>query len=122
MDNWWKDYFLDAWPKIQHYIKGKEDTYLETNYIEYILQQKNHSHILDVPCGVGRIAIELAERNYTTCGIDFNEKNIEIAQKISTEKGLNQQVEWICGDMRSIPFNGAFDAAVCIFGSFWLFR
>ncbi|MEZ4886239.1 MAG: class I SAM-dependent methyltransferase [Chitinophagales bacterium] len=121
MNNWWKDYFLDAWPKIQHFIKGEENTYLETNYIEGILEEKKYKHILDVPCGTGRIALELAERGYTTCGLDFNKKNIEEAQKSSVQKELPQQTEWICGDMREIPFKNTFDAAVCIFGSFGYF-
>lgn len=121
MNDWWKEYFLDAWPKIQHYIKGQEDTELETNYIEALFEVKGYKHILDVPCGTGRIALELAERGYSTCGIDFNKKNIEVAQKISLEKGLTQQTEWICGDMRTIPFKNTFDAAVCIFGSFGYF-
>ncbi len=121
MNNWWKDYFSEAWPQIQHFIKGKEDTFMETNYIEGILQQKGYQHILDVPCGTGRIAIELAERSYTTCGIDFNEQNIEAAIQNSTAKGVTKQVEWICGDMRSIPFKESFDAAICIFGSFGYF-
>ncbi len=121
MNNWWKDYFLDAWPKIQHYIKGREDTQLETNYIEALFEVKKYQHILDVPCGTGRIALELAARGYTTCGLDFNEKNIEAAQKSSLKKKLTQQTEWVCGDMRSIPFKNTFDAAICIFGSFGYF-
>ncbi|MGB0932090.1 MAG: class I SAM-dependent methyltransferase [Chitinophagales bacterium] len=121
MNEWWKEYFLDAWPKIQHYIKGQEDTELETNYIEALFEVKGYKHILDVPCGTGRIALELAERGYSTCGIDFNKKNIEVAQKRSLEKELSQQTEWICGDMRTIPFKNTFDAAVCIFGSFGYF-
>lgn len=121
MDNWWKDYFLDGWTQIQHHIKGVQDTYLEANYIEQMLHEKGYKTVLDVPCGVGRIALELAQRGYQTYGIDFNEKNIKIAQDISQEKGLTENTKWLCGDMREIPSNTPFDAAVCIFGSLGYF-
>ncbi len=124
--SWWQTYFTEAWPKIAPAAKTKDDTYLETDFIDRILSQyipdKKKLTILDVPCGTGRIALEIAERHeacYLT-GVDFNEDAIAEAEKSVKEKGL-VNAEFVVGDMREMNFKEKFDAALCIFSSFGYF-
>ena len=45
----------------------------EADFIEKHLQVSHGAKLLDVPCGNGRLAIELARRGYQLTGIDIAE-------------------------------------------------
>lgn len=51
---------------------------------------------LDLACGEGRNAIWLAERGWTTTGVDFSAVAIERARTISRERGA--EVTWVQAD------------------------
>lgn len=69
--------------------------------------------ILDVPCGAGRHAVELAKRGCRVTGIDLSPELIADA-RIASE-GLD--AEFLVADMRELP-SGPFDAACCLGNSF----
>jgi SAM-dependent methyltransferase len=74
------------------------------------------SHILDLCCGHGRIAIPLGQRGYRMTGLDLSALSLERAQADAEAAGVS--IEWLHGDMRAIPFEAAFDAVINIFTSF----
>jgi len=126
--DWWNNYFKQAWPNIVTWAKTEEDTFIEADFVAEILLHymaettMKPLQILDIPCGSGRIALELAQRSedYQFTGLDFSEKAIEEARKSAEEQGLSN-VTFHIGDMRKLPFEQQFDAAICIFGSFGYF-
>jgi SAM-dependent methyltransferase len=75
--------------------------------------------VLDVPCGHGRIANRLAARGARVTGLDADSFFLERAR--AGAEALGVEVEYVQGDMRELPWEGRFDAAVNWFTSFGYF-
>lgn len=71
-------------------------------------------HILDVACGTGVLAREVAERvgeSGSVAGLDLNEGMLAVA------KHKAPKIEWRQGRAETLPFDSnSFDAVVCQFG------
>lgn len=77
-------------------------------------------NIIDVMCGDGRIAINLAKYGYNVTGIDFSETFIRDAINKARELGLDRVTRFICHDARRIDtlnFPVKFDAALLVWSS-----
>ena len=78
--NWYEDFFhgvpLDLWRQ----AIPLEHTRAEADFLVKALRLDPGSHLLDVPCGNGRLAFELAKRGYRVTGVDISEEFIEEAQ------------------------------------------
>src|SRR5262249_135376 len=73
------------------------------------------ARLLDVPCGDGRLAIELAKRGYRVAGVDISPEFLAAAREGSAG---NQALEWRQADMRELPWRNEFDGAFCAGSSF----
>lgn len=72
--------------------------------------------VLDVGCGCGATTIAVAERvahNGRVVGVDVSRPMLEVAR---ARCELQRQVELLCADASSHPFEAAFDAVVSRFG------
>lgn len=111
--NWQETFFrgvaLDAWRRIIH----PEMTSAEAAFLERVLDIRAGAQLLDVPCGNGRHAIELAGRGYRMTGLDLSDEFIAEARSAT-----QLPVEWVRGDMRSLPWVSKFDGAYCFGNSF----
>ena len=109
--DWWKNFFsgiaLDLWRA----VTTDEMTRAEADCIEKTLQAKAGSHFLDVPCGGGRLALELASRGYRLTGVEFAEEFVNEARLKSDERRL--AITWEQRDMRDLPWQETFDGAYC---------
>lgn len=72
------------------------------------------STVIDFGCGQGRHSIELAKYGINTIGVDYVDKNIEIANKNKEEKDL-LNVRFIVGDCRNITIEEKADAVICLY-------
>src|SRR5262245_2891753 len=93
-----------------------EVTRTEADFFEKALSASPGSRILDVPCGDGRLAIDLARRGYRLTGVDISREFLEAARETASREGL--AVEWRRSDMRDLPWRGEFDGAFCGGSSF----
>jgi SAM-dependent methyltransferase len=75
--------------------------------------------VLDIACGAGRHAVELARLGYSVTGNDLSPYLLEEARK-EAEK-CKATIAFSCCDMREIPANGDFDLVVQLFTSFGYF-
>ncbi len=119
--NWWESYFRKGWEPIQHLSRTPYITKKEANFVEYIMKRMGYKSVLDVPCGSGRIALELAKRGYNTCGLEYNPDAIATAINKAEKQKLQHKTRFMVGDMRQMEFKEEFDMAVCIFNSFGYF-
>ena len=112
---WWREMFsAPGWQAVQLAWEGADDADQEVDQLERVLELRSGVRLLDVPCGTGRIARRLAERGHRVVGIDATEAFLEVARDSS--------VPVIRADMRSTVVRPrAFDAAVCLWGSFGYF-
>ena len=87
-----------------------ESTAREVAFAIEVLQLRGGERILDLACGFGRHAVDLAARGYSVVGVDVTEAYIAEARKRAAEKGI--AVEFIHADIRDISFHDEFDVVL----------
>ena len=113
---WFQDFFGEEYLRFDRH----EETPQEVDFIERILDLPCGSPLLDLCCGCGRHAIELARRGYRVTGYDLSPVMLAHAQKNAKQAGM--EVTWIEGDMRALEFEGEFDGIINMFTSFGYFE
>lgn len=78
------------------------------------------ARILDVPCGYGRHAVELARRGFAVAGVDAAETQLARAREKAAAAGVS--VDFRLQDARAMDWEGEFDAALNLFLSFGYFE
>jgi ubiquinone/menaquinone biosynthesis C-methylase UbiE len=115
--NWYEDFFhgvaLDLWRK----AIPPEKTKAEAAFLVGALECRPGSHLLDVPCGNGRLSLELARQGYRVTGVDISEEFIEEARATSNTGGTPGP-QFLLGDMRRIEGEAIYDGAYCFGNSF----
>jgi SAM-dependent methyltransferase len=104
---------LASWQRVQLGWESLEDAEQQVDLIERALRLEPGSRILDVPCGTGRVGRRLVDKGYDVVGVDITERFLEEA------RAAGLRVERV--DMRELPFEEEFDAAICMWGSFGYF-
>ena len=118
-NEWWESFFTGLWLKVQRDVKNPEQSREEAGYVEQALALEPGSKVLDVPCGVGRLSLELADRGHQVTGIDITGPFVDDARHEAERRGLS--VGWYERDMRDISWTEEFDAVACFWGSFGYF-
>jgi len=86
------------------------------------------SRVLDVGCGPGRHALELARRGADVVGVDVSERFVEVGSRLAAAAGLADRVRFVRHDARRLdptalgltgpvavgPDAGHFDAAISL--------
>src|SRR5574340_332418 len=114
--NWYETFFQGVALEFWNQVTTPEQTRAEADFLERKLGPGPGARILDVPCGSGRHAVELAARGYRVCGIDIAPENIADARRRAGARGVSAAFER--GDMRRLPRPGEFDGAYCFGNSF----
>jgi len=84
----------------------------EVDFLEQEFEYDRTKKILDIGCGTGRHAIELAKRGYTVTGIDLSESQLSRAREKAAEAGV--QVEFIQQDARKLNFQQEFETVIML--------
>lgn len=115
-ENWQEEFFIDGWDKLQDDFPVNQRSHQEAEFIDRIAKPRGYNKVLDIPCGTGRLSIELAKIGYDITGIDFNPNAIKKAEARAKELNLSN-TNWIVGDMRNIIYKEDFDLVTCMWGS-----
>jgi SAM-dependent methyltransferase len=93
--------------------------YLRYSFTKGTLQEVDHlvealglsagQRVLDVGCGPGRHASELARRGLLVHGVDISERFVELARRDAPTGATFERL-----DARTLQFEQAFDAAICL--------
>lgn len=123
--HWTEELFIDA---ANLYIRdlemgiekaGKDTPGIISIFSEFGVPQG--ALVLDVPCGIGRYSIKLAEKGYMVVGVDLSHPFIDRAKEMAEEKKVADRCDFKVGDMRRIGdlLEGLemFDAVLIIFTS-----
>jgi SAM-dependent methyltransferase len=95
---------------------------LGDTFLPVILRQvdrglENHPppgrRLLDMGCGTGGFAVEMAARGLDVVGVDHSEEMLARARERAERRGV--EVEWVRDDMRRFERPGAFDVATCLY-------
>ena len=71
-----------------HRKRGKHDAEMRLIHRAMMLVPSTHQ-VLDVPCGGGRVMLDLAQRGYTVTGADVSEGMLKMARQAVAASGLN---------------------------------
>ena len=107
----WQEFFDGHAP---YYMNNSftKDTVREADFLIEELGLPPRSRILDIGCGTGRHAIELAKRGYRVTGVDISSGMLSEAEKAAEKAGVF--VEWIHADATRFRSSRRFDAAICL--------
>lgn len=85
-----------------------------------LVRPRRGASVLDLGCGVGLHALELARRGFRVTGVDRTRSFIEAAAQRARAERLAAQ--FVCEDMRTFVRPGAFDVALSLYTSFGYFE
>ncbi|MDR7545266.1 MAG: methyltransferase domain-containing protein [Armatimonadota bacterium] len=117
---WWRDVF-DRPAFLQLYERADlERAGSQVDQALALLDLRPPARVLDVCCGYGRHAVELARRGFEVTGVDISEVQVRRAVQHAAAAGV-RGASFVVGDARTLPVRGPFDAAVNMFLSFGYF-
>ena len=115
---WFEEIFDDDYLRTLPFLTPRQ-TEREAQFIAESLQIPTGGALLDLACGYGRHAMELAAKNFKVTGLDLSLPLLIRAADAARRVGVN--VNFIHGDMREMTFENEFDGAYCMFTSFGYF-
>jgi SAM-dependent methyltransferase len=121
MAEWWRDARCH-WGELQTdspFLTQRADLQPAIEFICTELAPPTHVRILDLGCGPGRHAVELAHKGFEVVGLDLNERYVALARDLAERE--NVSAEFLIGDMREISFESHFDAIINVGTSFGFF-
>lgn len=104
--------FFDAHAPIYEENVFTKNTLVEVDFLLDELRLPASGSILDVGCGTGRHAIELAKRGYAVTGLDLS--SAMLARAADAARAEKVHVEWLRADATRFTLPKKFDAAVCL--------
>ena len=80
-------------------------------YVEKYTAGKSGLDIMELACGTGKIAVDLAKKGHQVTGVDLSDEMLSLAYNRMQEEGVKLSVA--VGDMRSLESMGDFDVVTC---------
>jgi SAM-dependent methyltransferase len=115
-DDWWRTFFSGVSVDLWLGATTEGQTRSEADFLERALRLAPGAGVLDVPCGGGRHAVELAARGFEVTGVDLSSEFLDAARRVARGRGVT--VAWEHREMRDLPWPARFDAALCFGNSF----
>ncbi len=87
-----------------------EHTVEEVDFVVEALALRGGERVLDLACGYGRHALELARRGYRVVGVDITAAYIADARASAAQEGLG--AEFVLADVREVAYAAEFDVVL----------
>ncbi len=107
-DHWFED-LADHMGEAYLRYSFTKGTAQEVDHIVDALGLSAGDRVLDVGCGPGRHAYELASRGIAVHGVDISERFVEIANDGAPDGATFERM-----DARSLTFDAEFDGVICL--------
>jgi len=116
---WFVDLFDEDYLRTLPFLTPQA-TQAEADFVIESMGLTPGAQVLDLGCGYGRHAMELAARGFHVVGLDLSTPLLVRGGEEAQRRGLT--INFIHGDMRELDFENQFDAAYCLFSSFGYFE
>lgn len=104
--------FFDAHAPVYDENTFTKNTVCEVDFLIDELRLPPGAAVLDVGCGTGRHAIELARRGHVVTGLDLSSEML--ARAAAAARAANVTVEWVRSDATRFALPAKYDAAICL--------
>jgi SAM-dependent methyltransferase len=115
---WFADLFDEDYLRTLPFLTPQA-TQAEAEFVIDAMGLSPGAQVLDVGCGYGRHAMELAARGFHVVGLDMSTPLLVRGGEEAHRRGLT--INFVRGDMRELDFEGQFDGAYCLFSTFGYF-
>ena len=115
---WFADLFDEDYLRTLPFLTPQA-TQSEAEFVIDAMGLQAGTQVLDVGCGYGRHAMELAARGFHVVGLDLSTPLLVRGGEEAMRRGL--QINFVRGDMRELDFDAQFDGAYCLFSTFGYF-
>ena len=112
--DWWENFFQGVAVSMWLQAMAPEHTAREADDLERLLALAPDAELLDVPCGGGRLSLEMASRGYRVTAVDWSSEFLAHARS----RDSSDRIAWEQRDMRDLPWPRRFDGAFCVGNSF----
>jgi SAM-dependent methyltransferase len=102
-----KAYWAPDTTRVMSFTTG---TAQEVDFLVDALELRPGARVLDAGCGPGRHALELGKRGISVVGVDASPDFIALARSAAADL----PVEFVEADIRTLPYDGEFDAVICL--------
>jgi SAM-dependent methyltransferase len=116
---WWEDLFNDDYLRTCERLTEPQVS-SEVDFIENRLSVERGGAVLDLACGTGHHAIELARRGFEVVGFDLSLSMLARAGEEAQDR--DAKLNFVQGDMREMVFEEQFDGVYCWNTSFGYFE
>jgi len=107
---WWEELFSEDFVRANWKV-SEEQIKREVTFVEESLGVAPGGVVLDLGCGSGQHAVELASRGYGVVGYDLSLYQLALAADNAQER--SQKINFLQGDMREMAFEEMFDGIFC---------
>lgn len=95
---------------------------MQLSWLKEKLPIKPGVRVLDITCGPGFYAVELAREGCFVTGVDFSPASIVYAKELAEQLGVTEQCSFVEQDVRQMDFAGQdFDVALFLYGQLAVF-
>ncbi|MEO3808034.1 class I SAM-dependent methyltransferase [Sphaerisporangium sp. B11E5] len=109
---WYADFFTELPNAFWRAAVPASTTDAEVGFVIRLAGVRPGHQVLDVACGSGRHALELARRGYRVTGLDVSAEAIGYARAVAAGEGLD--IDLRQGDMRTLPGDVRPGVAMCM--------
>jgi SAM-dependent methyltransferase len=115
---WFEEIFDEDYLRTLPFLTPQA-TQAEAEFVHESLALKPGQQVLDVGCGYGRHAMELAARGVHVVALDSSLPLLLRGADEAQRRSLD--INFVHGDMRELSFESQFDGAYCLFSTFGYF-
>ncbi len=115
---WFQDLFDEDYLRTLPFLTPQA-TQSEAEFVINAMNLAPGAQVLDLGCGYGRHAMELAARGFHVVGLDLSTPLLVRGGEEAHRRGLT--INFVRGDMRELDFENQFDGVYCLFSTFGYF-
>ncbi|MCO1655135.1 SAM-dependent methyltransferase [Pseudonocardia humida] len=113
---WYADFFTELPNAFWRAAVPPAATAAEIDFLERATGLPPGGRVLDVACGSGRHALDLARDGHRVTGLDVSAEAVGFARAVADAEGLALDLR--VGDMRALPADVRADLAICMGNAF----